>query len=75
MVNVRNNGNVSDVDVVFAVPQPGVINGQSGLFGDAAVDPASYDILGFFEIYYGFEAVRGQATAKAPARTAVRTQF
>ena len=70
-----NNGNVSDVDVVFAVPQPGVINGQSGLFGDAAVDPASYDILGFFEIYYGFEAVRGQATAKAPARTAVRTQF
>ena len=70
-----NNGNVSDVDVVFAVPQPGVINGQSGLFGDAAVDPASYDILGFFEIYYDFEAVRGQATAKAPARTAVRTQF
>ena len=70
-----NSGNVSNVDVVFAVPQPGVINGQSGLFGDAAVDPASYDILGFFEIYYDFEAVRGQATAKAPARTAVRTQF
>ena len=70
-----NSGNVSNVDVVFAVPQPGVINGQSGLFGDAAVDPASYEILGFFDIYYGFEAVRAQATAKAPARTAVRTQF
>ena len=70
-----NSGTVSNVDVVFAVPQPGVINGQSGLFGDAAVDPASFEILGFFELYYGFEAVRGQATAKAPARTAVRTQF
>ena len=70
-----NSGNVSNVDVVFAVPQPGVINGQSGLFGDAAVDPASYEILGFFDIYYGFEAVRAQATAKAPARTAVRAQF
>ena len=70
-----NSGTVSNVDVVFAVPQPGVINGQSGYFGDAAVDPASFEILGFFELYYGFEAVRGQATAKAPARTAVRTQF
>lgn len=70
-----NSGNVSNVDVVFAVPQPGVINGESGLFGDAAVDPTSYEILGFFDIYYGFEAVRGQAAAKAPARTAVRTQF
>lgn len=70
-----NSGAVSNVDVVFAVPQPGVINGQSGYFGDAAVDPASFEILGFFELYYGFEAVRGQATAKAPARTAVRTQF
>lgn len=70
-----NSGNISDVDVVFAVPQPGVINGQSGYFGDAAFDPTTYEALGFFEVYYGFEAVRGQATAKAPARTAVRTQF
>lgn len=72
-----NNGNVSDVDVVFAVPQPGVINGQSGYFGDAAVDPASYSILGFFELYYGFEAVRNDspAPAAAPARKAVRASF
>ena len=42
---------------------------------DAAVDPTSYNTLGFFDVYYGFEAVRAQATAKAPARTAVRTQF
>ena len=70
-----NSGNVSNVDVVFAVPQPGVINGQSGYFGDAAVDTTSYEILGFFDVYYGFEAVRAQATAKAPARTAVRAQF
>lgn len=69
-----NNGEVSDVDVVFAVPQPGVINGQSGYFGDAAVDPASYSILGFFDVYYGFEAVRNAAPAPAaaPARKAVR---
>ena len=69
-----NNGEISDVDVVFAVPQPGVINGQSGLFGDAAVDPASYSTLGFFDIYYGFEAVRNSAPAPAaaPARKAVR---
>lgn len=69
-----NSGQVSDVDVVFAVPQPGVINGQSGYFGDAAVDPASYSILGFFDIYYGFEAVRNSAPAPAaaPARKAVR---
>ena len=72
-----NNGEVSDVDVVFAVPQPGVINGQSGLFGDAAVDPSSYSILGFFDIYYGFEAVRGQAAtaSAAPARAAVKARF
>lgn len=72
-----NNGKVSDVDVVFAVPQPGVINGQSGYFGDAAVDPASYSILGFFELYYGFEAVRNDspAPAAAPARKAVRASF
>ena len=36
-----NSGNISDVDVVFAVPQPGVINGQSGYFGDAAFDPTT----------------------------------
>lgn len=72
-----NSGEVSDVDVVFAVPQPGVINGQSGLFGDAAVDPASYSILGFFDIYYGFEAVRGQAAtaSAAPVRAAVKARF
>ena len=71
-----NNGNVSDVDVVFAVPQAGVINGQSGYFGDAAINPADYSILGFFDVYYGFEAVRAQATSKsAPARAAVRAQF
>jgi hypothetical protein len=71
-----NNGKVSDVDVVFAVPQPGVINGQSGYFGDAAINPADYSILGFFDVYYGFEAVRAQATTKsAPARAAVRAQF
>ena len=72
-----NNGNVSDVDVVFAVPQPGVINGQSGYFGDAAVDPASYSVLGFFDLYYGFEAVRGQAAtaSAAPVRAAVKASF
>lgn len=70
-----NNGNVSDVDVVFAVPQAGVINGQSGYFGDAVINPADYSILGFFDVYYGFEAVRAQAVAKAPARAAVRVQF
>ena len=71
-----NSGNISDVDVVFAVPQPGVINGQSGYFGDAAVDPTSYELLGFFDVYYNFEAVRAQPTAaKAPARAAVKAQF
>lgn len=71
-----NNGKVSDVDVVFAVPQAGVINGQSGYFGDAAINPADYSILGFFDVYYGFEAVRAQPTAaKAPARAAVKAQF
>lgn len=70
-----NNGKVSDVDVVFAVPQAGVINGQSGYFGDAVINPADYSILGFFDVYYGFEAVRAQAVANAPARAAVRVQF
>lgn len=71
-----NSGNISDVDVVFAVPQAGVINGQSGYFGDAVVDPTSYEFLGFFDVYYNFEAVRAQATSKsAPARAAVRAQF
>ena len=70
-----NNGKVSDVDVVFAVPEAGVINGQSGYFGDAVINPADYSILGFFDVYYGFEAVRAQAVANAPARVAVRAQF
>lgn len=71
-----NSGNISDVDVVFAVPQAGVINGQSGYFGDVAVDPTSYELLGFFDVYYNFEAVRAQPTAaNAPARTAVRAKF
>ena len=70
-----NSGNISDVDVVFAVPQAGVINGQSGYFGDAAFDPTTYEALGFFDVYYGFEAVRGQAAANAPARASVRAQF
>ena len=71
-----NSGNISDVDVVFAVPQPGVINGQSGYFGDAAVDPTTYELLRFFDVYYAFEAVRAQPTAtKAPARAAVKAQF
>ncbi len=70
-----NEGQVSDVDVYFSVPQPGVINGQSGYFGDAAVDLATYKILGFFDVYYGFEAVRAQGAAKTPARASVRGQF
>ena len=68
-----NDGKVSDMDVIFSVPQPGVINGQSCLFGKAAVDPTTYTIAGFFEIYAAFEAVREQASA--PARSAVRHQF
>ena len=71
-----NSGNISDVDVVFAVPQAGVINGQSGYFGDAAFDPATYEALGFFDVYYNFEAVRAQPTAvKTVARAAVRKKF
>jgi len=73
-----NSGSPSSMDVIFSVPQPGVINGQSCLFGDAGVDPASYSILGFFEIYTGFQAIRNEAAtsaAKAPARASVRKQF
>ena len=75
-----NSGNPSNMDVYFSVPKPGVINGQSCLFGDAAVDPASYSILGFFEIYTGFEAIRGgtatvELKAAAPAKTTVRKEF
>ncbi len=72
-----NSGNISDMDVYFSVPQPGLIGGQSCLFGDAAFDPATYAPVGFFEIYTGFQAVRGQAAAPAaaPARSSVRHQF
>ena len=71
-----NSGNISDADVVFSVPQAGVINNQSMLFGNGVFDLTGSP-LGFFEIYYGFEAVRGAApaAAKAPARATVRTQF
>lgn len=70
-----NSGKVSNMDVYFSVPAPGLINGQSCLFGDAAVDPTSYEIIGFFELYTGFEAVRGQVPAAAPARSSVRHQL
>lgn len=69
-----NSGNISDVDVVFAVPQPGVINGQSGYFGDAVVDRTTYEALGFYDVYYGFEAVRAEAAPIAlKARAKVQT--
>jgi|GEM_PF-732759 len=70
-----NSGKVSNMDVYFSVPAPGLINGQSCLFGDAAVDPTSYEIVGFFELYTGFEAVRDQVPAAAPARSSVRHQL
>lgn len=72
-----NSGKISDVDVYFSVPEPGVIGGQSCLFGDAAFDPATYSGLGFFEIYTGFQAVRGQAATAAAtvARSSVRKQL
>ena len=71
-----NSGNISNADVVFSVPQAGVINNESMLFGDGAFDLTGSPV-GFFEIYYGFEAVRGAVptAAKAPARAIVRTQF
>lgn len=73
-----NSGEIAENDVVFAVPQAGVINGQSCLFGDAAFDPASVSPLGFFEIYAGFQAVRTEAApavAKAPAKTRAIRKF
>ena len=69
---------IAENDVVFAVPQAGVINGQSCLFGDAAFDPASVSPLGFFEIYVGFQAIRTEAApavAKAPAKTRAIRKF
>lgn len=73
-----NSGEIAENDVVFAVPQAGVINGQSCLFGDAAFDPASVSPLGFFEIYAGFQAIRTEAApavAKAPAKTRAIRKF
>lgn len=73
-----NSGDIAENDVVFAVPQAGVINGQSCLFGDAAFDPASVSPLGFFEIYVGFQAIRTEtasAVAKAPAKTRAIRKF
>lgn len=73
-----NSGEIAANDVVFAVPQAGVINGQSCLFGDAAFDPASGSPLGFFEIYVGFQAIRTEAApavAKAPAKTRAIRKF
>ncbi len=73
-----NSGEIAENDVVFAVPQAGVINGQSCLFGDAAFDPASVSPLGFFEIYVGFQAIRTEAApavAKAPAKTRAIRKF
>ena len=73
-----NSGEIAENDVVFAVPQAGVINGQSCLFGDAAFDPASVSPLGFFAIYVGFQAIRTEAApavAKAPAKTRAIRKF
>lgn len=73
-----NSGEIAENDVVFAVPQAGVINGQSCLFGDAAFDPASVSPLGFFAIYVGFQAIRTEtasAVAKAPAKTRAIRKF
>lgn len=62
-----DSGEITDTPVTFAVPEAGVINGQNCLFGDAAADPATMELLGFFELYYDFQAVRNEAAAPAPA--------
>lgn len=78
-----NSGNISENDVVFAVPQAGHFNGQSGYFGNAAFDLEG-EPLGFFDVYYNFDAVRApaasaaatyRAAAKTSTRTTVRGQF
>lgn len=72
-----NSGNIVDTDVVFAVPQAGLINGQNGYFGDGAFDLTGAP-LGFFDVFYGFQAQRTEAApaqSVARTRTAIRAQF
>ena len=78
-----NSGQIATNNVTFAVPQAGLFNGQSGYFGDAAFDLTGSP-LGFFDVYYGFEAQRAtaapaaaarKAAAKANTRSIVKGQF
>ena len=65
-----NTGAISTDDVVFTVPESGVLVGPDSLFGDFAVDPATNKVLGFYDLFYNFTAEFGEPAPAAPAAVA-----
>lgn len=69
-----NTGAISADDVVFTVPESGVLVGPDSLFGDFVVDPATNKVLGFYDIFYNFEAEFGEPAPAEPATTALHSK-
>ena len=69
-----NTGAISTDDVVFTVPKSGVLVGPDSLFGDYVVDPATNSVLGFYDIFYNFEAEFGEPEPAEPATTALHSK-
>lgn len=65
-----NTGAISTDDVVFTVPESGVLVGPDSLFGDFVVDPATNKVLGFYDLFYNFTAEFGEPAPAAPAAVA-----
>lgn len=69
-----NTGAISTDDVVFTVPESGVLVGPDSFFGDYVVDPATNKVLGFYDIFYNFEAEFGEPAPAEPATTALHSK-
>ena len=60
--------------LIFAVPAPGVINGQSGYFGDAVFTPDG-SFYTWMDVYFGFAAERIASPVSAPAKVPSRVNI
>lgn len=64
-----SSGNPSDVTATFKMPERGVLTfeAETCFIGDLAIDPTTFDILGFFDIYYYLEAHAVESVPAEPA--------
>jgi hypothetical protein len=63
------SGNPSSLTATFKMPERGVLTfeAETCFIGDLALDPTTFDILGFFDLYYYLEAHAVESVPAEPA--------